>query len=72
MSEPYITLRQAMESGRLAAFSAQEEKRGIGSIPPQDLDQAIKKIVTEPQRLDQTSGSRAPGGSTEKKTPSRT
>lgn len=32
MTEPYITLREALESGRLSDFTAREDTRGIGPI----------------------------------------
>ena len=38
MTEPYITLREALESGRLSDFAAQEEARGVGHIDRAEFD----------------------------------
>ena len=57
-----------MESGRLDAFVAQEEARGVGSIDRAEFDRLLVKAVKAPQSKDRTSRSPLPDGSTGKKT----
>jgi hypothetical protein len=68
MIASYITLREAMESGRLADFVAQEEARGVGSIDRAEFDRLLVKAVKAPQSKDQTSHSPSRDGSTGKRT----
>ncbi len=41
MSEQLISLTEAVKSGRLAEFIAQEEARGIGPIKKAELDRDV-------------------------------
>lgn len=50
-----ITLANAMKSGRLQDFIAQEEARGIGPIGRAELNLAIAALIKAPQSEDQTS-----------------
>ena len=61
-----LSLTQAQKEGRLAEFAALQESSGIGPISLAAFDGAVKKTATQPQSPDQTSGSRDPGGSTER------
>jgi hypothetical protein len=63
-----LTLSEAVKSGRLQEFIAQEEARGVGPIDRADLDRALAKMVKAPQSKDQTSRSPLPDGSTGKRT----
>lgn len=64
MTVPYITLREALKSGRLLEFAAQEEARGIGPIGRAELDRDIAELIKAPQSKDQTSHFPLRGGST--------
>ena len=68
MHEPYITLREAMELGRLSDFIAQEEARGVGPITRADFDTLTEALVKAPQSEDRTSRSSCGDGSTGKRT----
>jgi len=63
-----LTLKQALEDGRLAEFAAQEEARGIGPIDRAELDRAVAKLIRAPQSEDRTSRSSSGDGSTGKRT----
>jgi len=63
-----LTLSEAMKTGQLQEFIAQEEARGVGPIDRGDLDRALSKIIKAPQSKDQTSHSASRSGSTEKRT----
>ena len=52
MPAPRLTLREAVASGRLADFIAQEERRGVGPVDGAALDAALARIVTAPQAGD--------------------
>ena len=59
-----LTLSEALKTGRLREFIAQEEARGIGPANRKDVDDAIKKLATTPtQSGDRTSRSTSRGGS---------
>ena len=45
MSQPYITLREAVESGRLEEFADQEEARGVGPAERADLERVIRAVA---------------------------
>ena len=45
-----LTLTDALKSGKLAEFIAQEEKRGVGSVSKRKLNAAIKKLATIPAK----------------------
>lgn len=68
MTEPYITLREALESGRLSDFAAQEEARRTGPIDRADFDALTATLVRAPQSEGQTSHSASGDGSTGTKT----
>lgn len=59
-----ITLSEALKTGKLAEFIAQEEARGIGPADSPDLDEAIKILATTPTQSEgRTSRSTSGGGS---------
>lgn len=68
MSEPYITLREALASGRITEFATQEEARSVGPIAKADLDAGLAALVREPLSEDRTSRSACDDGSTGKRT----
>lgn len=43
-----LTLSEALKSGQLRKFIAQEEARGVGPVDRKDLDAAIKRLATTP------------------------
>ena len=62
-----ISLSQAIKTGQLREFIAQEEARGIGPADSKEVAAAIFRLATTPtQSEDQTSRSPSRGGSTEK------
>ncbi len=61
-----ITLADAVKSGRLSDFVAQEEARGVGPALRADLDKALSRLIKAPKSGDQTSRSGERGGSTGK------
>ena len=62
-----LTLSDAIKSGRLAEFAAQEEKRGVGPANKRKFNAAIKKLTTTPlQSKGRTSRSASRGGSSGK------
>lgn len=63
-----ITLADAVRTGRLDEFIAQEEARGVGPADTADLGRALEALIKQPQSEDQTSRSASPDGSTEKRT----
>jgi hypothetical protein len=63
-----LSLSEALKSGRLQDFVAQEEARGIGPIDRAKFDALLKKAATAPQSKDQTSHSAYGDGSTGKRT----
>lgn len=59
-----LTLSDAISTGRISEFVAQEEKRGIGPADKKRLDDLLKEAATKsPQLEDQTSHSTSRGGS---------
>jgi len=58
-----ISLQQAIKEGRLKEFIAQETKRGIGPADRKELDEAIKRLIKQPQSTGRTSRSASRGGS---------
>lgn len=64
-----LSLREAIESNKLAEFISQEEARGVGPINRAQLDRAIAKIVKAPQSKCRTSRSPSHDGSSGKKIP---
>lgn len=63
-----ISLQDALKTGRLPDFIAQEEARGIGPIDRAELDAGIAALVKGPQSEDRTSRSACDDGSTGKRT----
>jgi hypothetical protein len=63
-----ITLAEAVKSGRLDEFAAQEEARGIGPAPSHDLDAALSRLITAGKSAGRTSRCSSSDGSTGKKT----
>lgn len=62
-----LTLSDALKTGQLREFIAQEEARGIGPAERKKLDEAIKRLATTPLKSKgRTSRSSSGGGSTEK------
>jgi hypothetical protein len=61
-----LTLSEAIASGRLPEFIAQEEVRGVGFIDAAEFDRVIEAAVKPPQSADQTSRSPSGDGSTGK------
>jgi hypothetical protein len=61
-----LSLREAMESGRLQEFIAQEEAREIEPVKEAEFDETASKVIKTPLQGDQTSGSLRPDGSPEK------
>jgi hypothetical protein len=62
-----ITLAEALKTGRLGEFIAQEEARGIGPADSKEVAEAIRHLATTPtQSGGRTSRSTSGGGSTEK------
>jgi len=63
-----LSLSEAIRTGRLSDFVAQEEARGIGPANRDDFDLALKAIVKEPQSANRTSRSASGDGSSAKRT----
>jgi hypothetical protein len=61
-----LSLREAIEAGRLQEFIAQEEARGAGPISGAEFDLTASAVIRTPQPIDQTSGSPRRDGSREK------
>lgn len=68
MDDLSITLSEALQSGRLQEFIAQEEARGIGPADTRDLDSTLSRLITAGKSEDQTSRSASGDGSIGKKT----
>ncbi len=63
-----LTLAEALKTGRLQEFIAQEETRGVGPIDRAEFDALLGKAATAPQSKDRTSRSAYDGNSTGKRT----
>jgi len=61
-----LSLRAAIETGRLADFVVQEEARGVESIEVAELDAALETIIKPRRSRDRTSHSASRGGSSGK------
>jgi len=61
-----LTLKNAIDTGRLPEFVAQEEARGIGPADPRALDALVAEAAKERQSEDQASRSPSGDGSTGK------
>lgn len=62
-----LTLAEAVKSGRLQEFIAQEEARGVEAGTRKDFDRLIGAAVKPPREEDRTSRSASADGSTGKK-----
>jgi hypothetical protein len=67
MSEP-LSLSEAIKSGQLPEFIAQQEAAGVGPIDRAEFDAAMGAIVKAPRSKDRTSRSSSAGNSNGKKT----
>ena len=63
-----LTLAEAIKTGRLAKFVAEQEANGVEKVSKSQFDAIVKKAVKEHPQPNRTSGSRARGGSSGKKT----
>lgn len=61
-----LTLSEAIKTGRLQDFIAQEEARGVEPVTGSELDRALKTVIKPPQSEDRTSRSASRDGSTGK------
>lgn len=58
-----LSLTEALETGRLDEFVAQEEARGLGPVNRTDFAADVAALVRAPQSGDQTSRSACDDGS---------
>ena len=58
-----LTLTEAIKSGRLGEFAAQEKKRGVGKANAKEFDALVGAAVKQPQSKGRTSRSPSRGGS---------
>lgn len=63
-----LTLKEALETNQLRNFVAQAEAAGVEAASQAEFDEIVKRVVKAPPPQGQTSGSRARGGSSGKKT----
>ncbi len=63
-----LTLAEALKSGRLQEFIAQEEARGVTPADANEYERALATVIKAPRSEDQTSRSPSRGGSSGKKT----
>ena len=63
-----LTLVEAVKSGRLVDFVAQEESRGVGPIDRVEFDRAVAKMIKATRLADRTSRSASGGNSSGMKT----
>ena len=64
---PKLTLKKALETGRLDDFVAQAEANGVGPVSEAAFDKAVRRVAAKlPQSGDRTSRSASPDGSTGK------
>ena len=61
-----LSLREAVESGQLQEFIAQEEAREVEPVKEAEFHEIASKVIKTPLQGDQTSGSLRPDGSPEK------
>jgi hypothetical protein len=62
-----LSLSEAINSGKINEFVAQEEARGMGPAARREVETLLKQAATTPlQELDRTSRSASRGGSTGK------
>ena len=60
-----LSLSEALETGRLVEFVAQEEARGVESVDRDELDEVLTKGIKPPRSADRTSHSPSRDGSAE-------
>ena len=65
MASKRLDLKKAIKTGRLPAFIAQEEARGVGSTTLEEFNNTLRTLLTQPQSEDQTSRSASRDGSSE-------
>lgn len=58
-----LSLREALENGRLQEFIAQEEARGVGPVSEAKFKDTASTVIKTPLQDDQTSGSLRRDGS---------
>ena len=58
-----LGLSEAIKTGRLQEFIAQEEARGVGPVVEADFDDLAAKVIRTSQSADQTSHSLPADGS---------
>ena len=58
-----LTLMEAIRTGRVDDFAAQEEARGVGPVSEADFDDVAAKVIKTSQSGDQTSRSLPDDGS---------
>ena len=58
-----LSLSDALRSGRMSEFIAQEEASGIGPVSEADFDALAAKVIRTSQSADQTSHSLPADGS---------
>lgn len=63
-----LTLSEALKNGRLQEFIDEQERLKIPPVKAKDFENLVKRVVKAPPPQGQTSGSRARGGSSGKKT----
>lgn len=61
-----LTLSDAIKSGKIKEFVAQEEQRGIGPADRKKLDDAIRQLARRPRLAGRTSRSASRDGSSGK------
>jgi hypothetical protein len=63
-----LSLAEALKTGRLQEFIAQEEARGVGPIDRAEFDALLKKAATATQSKGRTSRCASDDGSSGKRT----
>ncbi len=63
-----LSLSEAIRTGRVSEFVAQEQERGVGPASLADLDRALTAVIKPRQSEDQTSRSSSGGCSPEMRT----
>ena len=61
-----LSLKKALETGRLGEFVDQAEAEEIGPISEAEFDEALRRVATRPRSEDRTSRSASRDGSTGK------
>lgn len=61
-----LTLREAIDCDRLEDFITQAESEGVGPVGRDALDEALHRVIKQPQSEDRTSRSPSRGGSSGK------